>query len=109
MQLKPIPKILVSTQVVEVSLDLDFQQGFTESAAIDALVQRMGRINRYAAQQQLAQVRIFKKQLSSYNTVYSEELRDNSLAVLSSLPVPLSEEDLSNAADLIYGSGYKGG
>ena len=47
--IKPIPKILVSTQVVEVSLDLDFQQGFTESAAIDALVQRMGRINRYAS------------------------------------------------------------
>ena len=75
---------------------------------LKTLVQRMGRINRYAAQQQPAQVRIFKKQLSSYNTVYSDELRDNSLAVLSSLPVPLSEEDLSNAADLIYGSGYKG-
>lgn len=48
---KPPPKILVATQVVEVSLDLDFQQGFTEPAAIDALVQHMGRINRYAVQQ----------------------------------------------------------
>jgi CRISPR-associated endonuclease/helicase Cas3 len=48
---KPLAKILVATQMVEVSLDLDFQQGFAELAAIDALVQRMGRINRYAAQQ----------------------------------------------------------
>jgi CRISPR-associated endonuclease/helicase Cas3 len=105
---KPLPKILVSIQVVEVSLDLDFQQGFTEPAAIDALVQRMGRINRYAAQQQPALVHIFEKQFSSDNTVYSEELRDNSLAVLWSLPKPLSEEDLNEAADRIYGNGYNG-
>ena len=72
---KPLPKILVATQVVEVSLDLDFQQGFTEPAAIDALVQRMGRINRYAAQQQPALVRILEKQFSSDNTIYHESWR----------------------------------
>lgn len=105
---KPLPRILVATQVVEVSLDLDFQQGFTEPAAIDALVQRMGRINRYAAQQQPAKVYIFEKQRSSDKNVYSEELRDNSVAVLTSLPMPLSEEDLNDAADCIYGNGYKG-
>jgi CRISPR-associated endonuclease/helicase Cas3 len=105
---EPLPKVLVATQVVEVSLDLDFQQGFTEPAPIDALVQRMGRINRYAAQQQPAKVHIFQKQLSSDRNVYSEELCDNSLTVLTSLPMPLSEEDLNDAADRIYGNGYKG-
>ena len=103
---KPLPKILVSTQVVEVSLDLDFQQGFTEPAPIDALVQRMGRINRYAAQLQPAKVRIFVEQFSSDNTVYSEDLRDKSLGVLTGLPMPLSEEELSHAADRVYGNGY---
>ena len=103
---KPVPKILVSTQVVEVSLDLDFQQGFTEPAAIDALVQRMGRINRYAAQRQPAKVRIFREQFSSDNRVYSEELRNKSLAALINLPMPLSEEDLNHAADRVYGNGY---
>jgi CRISPR/Cas system-associated endonuclease/helicase Cas3 len=39
--LKKLPKILVSTQVVEVSLDIDFEQGFTELAPIDAIVQRL--------------------------------------------------------------------
>ncbi len=39
--------LLVSTQVVEVSLDISYDALFTQMAPLDALVQRMGRINRY--------------------------------------------------------------
>lgn len=38
--------IVVSTQVVEVSLDISFDVMITECAPIDAMVQRFGRINR---------------------------------------------------------------
>lgn len=40
------PKILVATQVVEASLDIDADVLFTELAPMDALVQRMGRVLR---------------------------------------------------------------
>lgn len=40
---------VVSTQVVEVSLDWDFHRLFTEPAPLDALVQRSGRVNRRGA------------------------------------------------------------
>jgi CRISPR/Cas system-associated endonuclease/helicase Cas3 len=41
-----LPKILVATQIVEVSLDIDYDAMFTEACYPDSLVQRAGRINR---------------------------------------------------------------
>ena len=40
------PRLLIATQVVEVSLELDYDVLLTECAPIDALVQRAGRVNR---------------------------------------------------------------
>lgn len=40
-------KILIATQVVEVSLDIDYNELFTEIAPFESLLQRFGRINRY--------------------------------------------------------------
>lgn len=40
------PCIVVSTQVVEVSLDINFDLMITEAAPLDSLIQRFGRINR---------------------------------------------------------------
>lgn len=42
----PACKILVATQVVEVSLDISFDTIFTEIAPVDDLLQRFGRVNR---------------------------------------------------------------
>lgn len=39
-------KILIATQIIEVSLDIDYDILLTELAPIDSLIQRMGRVNR---------------------------------------------------------------
>ncbi|MFF3015482.1 CRISPR-associated helicase Cas3' [Streptomyces sp. NPDC057939] len=43
------PGLLVATQVVEVSLDVDFDTLFTGAAPLEALLQRFGRVNRIGA------------------------------------------------------------
>lgn len=43
------PCIVISTQVVEVSLDISFDEMITEMCPIDSLVQRSGRINRWVS------------------------------------------------------------
>lgn len=40
-------KLLVGTQAIEVSLDIDYDVLFTEPAPLDALLQRFGRVNRH--------------------------------------------------------------
>ena len=40
-------RLLVGTQAIEVSLDIDYDVIFTEPAPLDALLQRFGRVNRH--------------------------------------------------------------
>ncbi len=89
-------KILIATQVVEASLDIDADVLFTELCPLDALVQRMGRVlRRYGASEITAgqtvpeheepnvHVLVFKKGLESGNgKVYDKELLRLSLAWL---------------------------
>lgn len=51
--------IVVATQVVEVSLNLDFDVLFSDPAPLDALAQRFGRVNRRSHPPELAPVHVF--------------------------------------------------
>ncbi len=75
------PIVLVATQVVEVSLDIDLNTIYTEPAPLEALVQRFGRINRRGKMDGLAPVHVFTSP-DDGQKIYNEKLIAGTLRVL---------------------------
>jgi len=87
-------KILVATQVVEASLDIDADVLFTELAPLDALVQRMGRVlRRYGPNKATTETNsnnepnvyiwVFNNKLQSINyRMYDKDILYSSLKIL---------------------------
>lgn len=75
------PMVLVATQVVEVSLDIDFDTIYSEPAPLEALLQRFGRVNRRNERRRLAPVHVFREP-SDGQAIYEPEMIAGTLAVL---------------------------
>lgn len=98
------PKALVATQAVEVSLDLDYDRGYSEPAPADALGQRLGRINRSGSRPPVPVV-IFDEPSNGY--LYDEKLTRNTIALLGRVD-ELTEQQLTEIVNDVYGEGYQG-
>ncbi len=97
------PIVLVATQVVEVSLDIDLDTIYTDPAPLEALVQRFGRVNRRRKQVGLAPVHVFR-QPSDGQKIYDSELVARTLAILErEHEKPLDESAVGGWLDEIYG------
>src|SRR5581483_11172768 len=74
--------VLVATQVVEVSLDIDLDVIYTDPAPLEALLQRFGRINRRRLNQDGARVHVFREPIPEKPRPYEPDLIRAALDVL---------------------------
>jgi CRISPR-associated endonuclease/helicase Cas3 len=96
------PVILVATQVVEVSLDLDFDSLFSDPAPLEALLQRFGRVNR-TRRLETADV-VVMTDVTTAKPVYSESLVSRALSCLGSAQgSSIDEGVVQDWLDDIYG------
>lgn len=95
--------LLIATQVVEVSLDIDFDVMFCECAPPDAIVQRAGRVNRRRNKKD-SRIFIFKASNIS-KRIYDPDstgLLTNSFQSFESSPEDLTEADLIRIVENVY-------
>ena len=98
------PALLVATQVVEVSLDLDFDLLYSDPAPLDALIQRFGRVNR--GKRALEMPVFVSNHVPEECPVYDAEIVSASLDILKEWDRAILDDALlRQGLDRIY-SGY---
>ncbi len=93
--------IAVTTQIVEVSLDISYDILLTELAPLDAMVQRMGRVNR-RGEQSAAPVHIYTTVDKGSQHIYGKEILAYSAELLRQLPDIPTDRDLAIATEQLY-------
>jgi CRISPR-associated endonuclease/helicase Cas3 len=103
-EVNPI-QLLVGTQAIEVSLDIDYDTIYTEPAPIDALIQRFGRVNR-KREKGICLVIVFKEANKYDKYIYNPELIERTIKVfekvISEKNGILEEYKLQEHIDFVY-------
>lgn len=102
------PFVVVATQVVEVSLDIDLDTIYTDPAPLEALLQRFGRVNRGRAERALLPVHVFREPFSEDKQdpykPYEKDIVLEGMRVLEAYcqGKPIDEAQVSTMLDEIY-------
>ena len=95
-------QLLVGTQAIEVSLDIDYDTIYTEPAPIDALIQRFGRVNR-RRKKGLCDCHVYRIQNESDKYIYEKEVVAHTIQVLEAVNNNvIQEKDIQEMIDKVY-------
>lgn len=98
--------LLVGTQALEVSLDIDYDVLYSEPAPLDALIQRFGRINRKGWETNTIKTVNICTIGSDYDKyIYDEEIVQKTITLLNKEDI-LYESKIQKLIDEVYGEGY---
>lgn len=93
--------ILVATQIVQVSLDIDFDRMFTENCPIDDLIQRAGRVNRNGEKEGTKITVCMEKTVKPYE---DEDILKKSFQQVSLKAPIIKEKDFKEMVESVYGN-----
>lgn len=98
--------LLVGTQAIEISLDIDFDVLYSEPAPLDALLQRFGRVNR-KRRKGVCTCYVYKERNDGDKFIYSDnDIITRTIDVLAHLEHTkggvINEAEISNAMDYVY-------
>jgi CRISPR-associated endonuclease/helicase Cas3 len=98
-------RLLVGTQAIEVSLDIDYDIIFTEPAPIDALIQRFGRVNRKRGKGQ-SPVVVFRESNPTDHYIYPAEIVELTIQAFDEIIAKndgiIAEGQLQHYIDSVY-------
>lgn len=95
--------VWVTTQIVEASLDIDFDILYTEMCTADSLLQRMGRCNRAGKKDSSMPNIVIYHNDSGRGTVYDKDIYDRSVKLLWEKDGELfSEADKTTYINMVY-------
>lgn len=100
-----LPDLLVGTQAIEVSLDIDYDVIYTELAPLDALLQRFGRVNR-ATKKAPCPCFVFAQRNDKDRYIYPNDVCERTLTALREMEQEhegvIDELTLQQKIDFVY-------